>query len=79
MLCWRCLEANRALLEYATSAKALGGMELLENCLALAWLALGDPSKSGLVHCAVFVVLLLSSARGFAVALNADVADTPGK
>jgi uncharacterized membrane protein YgcG len=71
VLTLHALRCNDAFFNLVISPAARSGLPLAFTLLALVMKHRDDPTKGGFLQCASFIVLRLSAARNFAIALNA--------
>ena len=70
ILLWKCLDENRAFMRWVLSAPEANICGVVRSLCFLLWTSRNNPARIGLVNIVVFVLLLLSGEREFAVALN---------
>lgn len=71
ILLWKCLDENRGFLHWLLTAPEADVNELVRPLCFLLWTGRKNPARVGLINISIFVLLLLSGEREFAVALNA--------
>jgi hypothetical protein len=72
VLTMHALRCNEDFFNLVTSPAAKSGLPLAFTLLALVMKYRDDTTKGGFLQCAAFIVLRLSAARNFAIALNAS-------
>eukprot|EP00741_Cyanophora_paradoxa_P025256 tig00000361_g24375.t1 len=68
VLLWHCLDANKEFLGHLL--RSPHAMEIAVPCVYFLVDSRRDPARIGVVHIAIFTLLLLSGEREFCVALN---------